>query len=168
MVSSALTLRPRQDSDLPALVAALRAVHEAQSYPSLWPDDPQTFVAGRGDGWVACLGGQSVGQVVLSPLSSPAPDWLAAVTVPGPYLEVKRLFVTPAAQGLGVARALLGHAAAQARQAGAQAILQVNERSAPAIALYRRGGWRQLGSAQGGWREADGTSPRVLVFAAPA
>ena len=30
-------IRPRTPADLPALAAALRAVHEAQGYPSLWP-----------------------------------------------------------------------------------------------------------------------------------
>ncbi|MFC6661963.1 hypothetical protein [Deinococcus multiflagellatus] len=47
-------------------------------------------------------------------------------------------------------------------------MLQVNERSAPAIALYDREGWQRLGTARGSWQEADGTVPTVLVYAAPA
>ncbi|WP_221089455.1 GNAT family N-acetyltransferase [Deinococcus aquaedulcis] len=163
-----LTIRPRTPADLPALAAALRAVHEAQGYPSLWPEDPQAFVAGQGTAWVALHAGQVAGQVILSPIADPPPAWTGALTVPGPWLEVKRLFVAPRAQGQGAARALLAHAADQARQAGARAVLQVNERSAPAIALYDREGWQRLGTARGSWQEADGTVPTVLVYAAPA
>ncbi|PTA68378.1 GNAT family N-acetyltransferase [Deinococcus arcticus] len=163
-----LTIRPRTPADLPVLVAALRAVHEAQGYPSLWPEDPEAFVTGRGDAWVTLWRGQPAGQVLLSPLTPPLPAWASVLPGPGPHLEVKRLFVAPAAQGQGAARALLAHAAAQARQAGARAALQVNERSAPATTLYEREGWRRLGRTQGTWREADGGVPTVLVYAAPA
>ena len=44
-----MTIRPRRADDLPALVAALRAVHETMGYPSVWPDDPAAFVLGRGE-----------------------------------------------------------------------------------------------------------------------
>ncbi|MDK2011081.1 MULTISPECIES: GNAT family N-acetyltransferase [unclassified Deinococcus] len=141
-----MTIRPRRADDLPALVAALRAVHETMGYPSVWPDDPAAFVLGRGEAWVA----QPSGAV-----------WHGGI------LEVKRLFVSPHAQGLGLARALLAHARREASERRAFSVLQVNETSGPALGLYEREGWRFLTRAQAAWTDPDGSHPWVRVYVQP-
>lgn len=160
--------RPRTPDDLPALVAALRAVHEQSGYPSVWPDDPAAFVLGRGEAWVAEHAGRAAGQVMLAPLPEPRPAWAAPLVMPGEILEVKRLFVRPDAQGRGLARALLAHALRQSRARGAFSVLQVNETSGPALGLYEREGWRFLARAQAAWTDPDGSHPWVRVYAQPA
>ncbi|ALW89490.1 GNAT family N-acetyltransferase [Deinococcus actinosclerus] len=159
--------RPRTPDDLPALVAALRAVHEQSGYPSAWPDDPAAFVLGRGEAWVAEHAGRAAGQVMLAPLPEPRPVWAAPLGLPGEILEVKRLFVSPDAQGLGLARALLAHALRESRARGAFSVLQVNATSLPAIRLYEREGWRFLTRAQAAWTDPDGSHPWVRVYAQP-
>ncbi len=159
--------RPRTPDDLPTLVAALRAVHEQSGYPSVWPDDPAAFVLGRGEAWVAEHAGRAAGQVMLAPLPEPRPAWAAPLGLPGEILEVKRLFVSPHAQGLGLARALLAHALRESRARGACSVLQVNETSLPAIRLYEREGWRFLTRAQAAWTDPDGSHPWVRVYAQP-
>ncbi|UBV41934.1 GNAT family N-acetyltransferase [Deinococcus taeanensis] len=162
-----MQIRPRTPGDLPALTVGLRAVHDAVDYPSLWPEDPVAFVTVRGEAWVAVVEGQLAGQVVLSPLPDPPPAWVAASRLAGPLQEVKRLFVVPGVQGGGVGRALLLRAQREAQAAGATAVLQVNERSLPAVRLYERAGWRFLTRSPASWQEADGLQAWVRVYAAP-
>lgn len=90
--------RPRVPGDLPALVAALRRVHEQDGYPSVWPEDPLAFVQGGAPlaAWVGVVGGVPAGQVLLCR----APG-------EGGGLEVKRLFVAPEARGQRLAEQLM-------------------------------------------------------------
>ena len=37
-------IRPREAGDVPVLVAALRRVHDLDAYPSVWPEDPESFL----------------------------------------------------------------------------------------------------------------------------
>ncbi|WP_240741821.1 hypothetical protein [Deinococcus sp. KSM4-11] len=37
-------IRARLEADLPRLVRALREVHERDAYPSVWPEDPESFL----------------------------------------------------------------------------------------------------------------------------
>ncbi|NTY00131.1 GNAT family N-acetyltransferase [Deinococcus sp. JMULE3] len=163
-----LHLRPRSPDDLPELVTVLRAVHERMGYPSVWPDDPAAFVQGRGEAWVAVLAGRVAGQVMLAPLPDPRPEWAAQLGQPGEILEVKRLFVSPDAQGLGLARALLAHALRESQARGAFSVLQVNESSVPAVRLYEREGWRFVVRTRAPWTDPDGSHPWVRVYAQPS
>jgi putative acetyltransferase len=59
--------------------------------------------------------------------------------------EVKRMFVTDTARGLGVGRTLLGAIEAHARAAGISLLqLETGLPQAAAIALYERAGYRQI------------------------
>jgi ribosomal protein S18 acetylase RimI-like enzyme len=59
--------------------------------------------------------------------------------------EIKRLWVAPAARGLGLARRLMEAAEQAARELGI-AVLRLDTNSAlpEAAALYRRTGWREI------------------------
>jgi GNAT superfamily N-acetyltransferase len=166
MPAHAARIRGRTPGDLPDLIDALRAAHETRGYPSVWPDDPAAFVTGRGAAWVAEQGHRVVGQIQLTPLPDPLPAWAADAGLQAPLLEIKRLFVAPDAQGQGLARTLLRHAAAQS-PAGTGVALQVNETSTPAVCLYESEGWRLAGRTRAAWTDPNGIHPWVLVYVAP-
>ncbi len=59
--------------------------------------------------------------------------------------EIKRMYVVPAARGLGLARRVLAHLEATAAQAGVQAmILETGLRQPEAIALYESSGYVEI------------------------
>ncbi|MCR8725839.1 bifunctional helix-turn-helix transcriptional regulator/GNAT family N-acetyltransferase [Frigidibacter sp. ROC022] len=59
--------------------------------------------------------------------------------------ELKRLWVAPAARGLGLARRLMAEAQAAARELGMTRLrLDTNRALTEAIALYRRDGWTEI------------------------
>src|SRR5262249_52483363 len=106
-------VRPRASADLPACVAALRRVPEASGYPSRWPDDPRRRSTPRRmvAAWVAELDGSIAGHVVL--VRGMRLDCLLWATgLPAEALGgIARLYVDPAFQRRGLARALLEVAA---------------------------------------------------------
>ncbi|HEV7206085.1 MAG TPA: GNAT family N-acetyltransferase [Jatrophihabitans sp.] len=159
----------RADGDAAACVDALRDVQLASGYPTRWPDDPAAWLDPPDlvGAWVAEREDRIVGHIGLAAGRS-EPGLAAATGVPVELLVlVTRLFVTPAARGLGLARALLsvvtGHAAATDLTLG----LDVIERSVEAIALYESLGWRHVGSARARWRTQDGRHPMVRYYLAP-
>jgi DNA-binding MarR family transcriptional regulator/GNAT superfamily N-acetyltransferase len=61
--------------------------------------------------------------------------------------EIKRMWVAPAARGLGLGRRLLGELEDHARRAGAPAArLETNRNLTEAISLYRRSGYEEVGA----------------------
>ncbi|AFD26209.1 GNAT family N-acetyltransferase [Deinococcus gobiensis] len=162
-------VRPRRDTDLPALCAGLREVHAASGYPSVWPADPAAFLAPPALGaWVAELDGVPAGQVTLRPADEPLPAWVAATGLGAAETAVvSRLFVAPAARGRGLARALLRAAWAEARAQGRRAVLDVHTASAAAIGLYEAEGWVRVATMTAPWHDPDGTSPQMHVYVAP-
>jgi GNAT superfamily N-acetyltransferase len=171
MSPSAVEVRARTEADLPALVAGLRAVADADGYPTRWPDDPETFV--RGDrvlgAWVAQRAGEVLGQVLLRSPGGQAPVrmWCAATGAdPAACAVVSRLFVAPAGRGTGLGAALVVAAAAEAARLGLRAVLDVVTANRAAVRLYERLGWIRFGSYEERF-DADGPVERLLCFAAP-
>lgn len=164
-------IRPRTRADLPALERALREVHEADGYPSVWPADPRAFLAPPSTfgEWVAEVRGKAVGQVVLRPVPEQVPGWVRASGLPVcEVLILSRLFVAPAGRGEGLGRALFRAAWAEARRLDRRAVLDVHHRNLAAARLYEAEGWRRVGTLDGDWREPDGNPPRVHVYVSPA
>lgn len=59
--------------------------------------------------------------------------------------EVKRMYVAPAARGLGLARRMLAHLEATARAAGVEAlVLETGQKQPEAIALYTSAGYARI------------------------
>ncbi|GGK23341.1 hypothetical protein GCM10008955_16160 [Deinococcus malanensis] len=158
-------IRQRQAGDLRDLQLAMREVHEAEGYPSMWPADPMAFLQPSGTvaGRVAVQHEQVMGQVLLCSLSHGS--W--AAQLPPETLEVKRLFVAPAGRGLGLGRALMEAATAHARTLGRPAALQVAEHNRAALALYQALDWRHLTRGQATWSGPDGHRPMVAVLQSP-
>jgi len=109
--------------------AALRAVYTE--------DECFTFTAEELCGndisfLVARAGGQAVGCVALCDYRT--------------YGEIKRLYVTAAGRGTGVAQALMAALEDMARQAGHRSVrLETGTKLAAAVALYERLGYRERG-----------------------
>ncbi|MBA1155155.1 ribosomal protein S18-alanine N-acetyltransferase [Microvirga mediterraneensis] len=80
--------------------------------------------------------------------------------------EIITVAVAPEARGKGHARPLLAHHLdALARRGVARVHLEVEEGNAPAIALYRRAGFQDVGRREGYYRKADGTKAAALTMA---
>ncbi|MFE5212262.1 GNAT family N-acetyltransferase [Streptomyces sp. NPDC056600] len=164
---TALKPRERTDADLPACAAALRTVHERDGYPLNWPADPAAWLSPPSlvGAWVAERDGLVVGHAALS---RPAEDDLAPGLWGGDRtgaVVVNRLFVSPAARGLGAGAALLEHLTAEAAAAGRHPVLDVLSTDTAAVALYRRLGWRHLGDREQRWGPRQTVTLRC--FAAP-
>ena len=125
----------------PAHAAAFRDLNRAwiKRYFTLEPhdvemlDDPEGYILqGGGHILMAELDGQIVGTVALI---REAPD----------RYELAKMAVTDAAQGRGVGRALGEAAIEKARELNAKRlVLESNRRLAPALALYRSLGFREV------------------------
>ncbi|GAA3218294.1 GNAT family N-acetyltransferase [Pseudonocardia petroleophila] len=145
-------------------VAALRAVHDADRYPTAWPADPAAWLDPDGltAAWVAEVDGAIVGHVCVAAAADAAV--VADTGVPADLLvAVKRLFTTPAARGRGVAAALVAAAAAGA---GEGLWLDVVD-GEPAVAFYERLGWRRVDTRPADWMAQDGRRRTVHVYVAP-
>jgi GNAT superfamily N-acetyltransferase len=165
-------VRPREDGDLPALVTALRAVHERDGYPVRWHEDAAGWLTPPGlqAAWVVRRDGSPAGHAALAavgPDEPTAPGWSAQAGQPAQQLTcLTRLFVALDHRGHGIGARLVEAAVQHARAAGRTAVLEVSPADEPALALYRRLGWRDAGAGpQRWWVPGGGTS---LLLVAPA
>jgi [ribosomal protein S18]-alanine N-acetyltransferase len=79
--------------------------------------------------------------------------------------EILTIAVEAASQSKGVGRALLSENLRQAANAGARTMfLEVDRDNAPALALYQRLGFVQVGERPGYYRRDDGTRATAVVL----
>ena len=167
-----MIVRPRTEHDLASLVEDLRVVHERDGYPVRWKDDPAGWLTPEGlrAAWVVERAGRPAGHAALAAVDPDDPataTWSAAVQQPAERLScLTRLFVVVGARGAGVGAALLDAAVGHARAQGRTAVLEVSPADGPAVALYRRHGWRLAGDGPARWWVPDGGTSLLLV--APA
>jgi GNAT superfamily N-acetyltransferase len=142
-------VRERRADDMPACIAALREVHERDTFPLTWPDDPAAWLTPRGflTAWVALREGKIVGYIALSAIDADGKV---------PEAELKRLFVAPSARGSGAGRALIDVALRECDRLGRVPMLQVRDGERTAIALYERTGWRRIDSYRLTWPGSRG------------
>ncbi|MFK7601526.1 GNAT family N-acetyltransferase [Deinococcus sp. SM5_A1] len=165
-----MSIRPRTDSDFPALMQALSGTHRAAAYPSVWPTDPAAFLAPplTLGAWVAEVGGVAVGQVVLRVVSEPLPQWIAVTgLLPQDVAFISRLLIAPDHQRHGLARQLFRAAWAGARRLKRRAILDVQTDAAAPVALYDSEGWTRVATLSAPWTGADGRHPQIYVYISP-
>ncbi|MGL5829866.1 MAG: GNAT family N-acetyltransferase [Angustibacter sp.] len=143
-------IRPRTDDDLPALAAVLVEVHATDGYPVEGVDDPLAWLdlPNAIGAWTAELDGRPVGHIALTEPGpgDEAPHLLAQQHGSEPTAVLGRLFVSPSARGQGLAEQLTRTAMDAATAAGRRAVLDVMLKDRSAIRLYRRLGWRAIGS----------------------
>jgi GNAT superfamily N-acetyltransferase len=157
----AAIIRPRAETDVCACVDALRATHDTNGYPAVWPRDPARWLtSGGGDvrAWVAAVDGAVVGHVALMPADD------SAGTSDVPSLAIVRLFVVPAAGGRGIGSGLAATAVDFIRAQPSRPVLTVADSGAAAIRLYERTGWRRVGQRRADWRQADGRQPILYDY----
>ena len=95
----------------------------------------RSYLSGPGALWLAEVGAEIVGCVVLRPLPLVAPD----------ACEVKRLYVRPAYRGAGLAGALMDALEAFARTASYGAVyLDTLDELAVALRFYERRGYERI------------------------
>ncbi|WP_441246276.1 GNAT family N-acetyltransferase [Kitasatospora sp. McL0602] len=165
---SDVVIRERRSGDLAGCVAALVSVHAVDGYPVVWPGEPEGWLTpvGAVGGWVALVGEEVVGQVVLCRAGV---ELAGRVGLPEDGLAaVARLFVGVAARGRGVAGLLLARAAAEAAGRGLRPVLEVETRATAAVALYERAGWQLVGTEVADWRRLDGSAAHVHTYLGPA
>ena len=103
------------------------------------PLDGTEFVGDNGSFFVASLDGVAVasGAWRRRPVPEGAPGTSA--------VEIKRMYVDPAARGRGLARTVLAHLERTAAEAGADVVvLETGLRQPEAIALYESSGYRPI------------------------
>lgn len=163
---SSARLRPRTATDLDACVRVLAEVHRQDGYPQDWLDLPAAWLTPRrmlaawvatvGHGAIDGVGGREIaGHVALSasgPGDSAPSLWSSATGRPeAEAAVVNRLFVGPAARGLGAGALLLAQATDEARRRGLHPVLDVVTTGRSAVALYERAGWSLLGTVEQQW-----------------
>jgi ribosomal-protein-alanine N-acetyltransferase len=80
--------------------------------------------------------------------------------------EIITVAIGAEARGKGHARALLTHHLdALSRRGVVRVHLEVEDGNGPAIALYRRAGFRETGQREGYYQKADGTKASALTMA---
>jgi GNAT superfamily N-acetyltransferase len=159
-------IRPRRATDLPQCVDVLAELHRVDAYPQRWPVDPAIWLNPSDSlaAWVADGDGAILGHVVVTACRD---DLGLAQTTGRPISKlarVSRLFVTPAAQGSGLARDLLAQAGSFAAQAGFGLVLDVVDDSEHAIAVYEHLGWRLVEVRRAVWTTVDGRHPLLRLY----
>jgi [ribosomal protein S18]-alanine N-acetyltransferase len=164
-------IRARREQDVPRCVTLLRAVHERDGYPAVWPSDPGRWLTSAGTdlaAWVAVDDDQAIrGHVAVQPGRDDARLAALAGCPADLLMLVGRLFVDGAARERGTGAALLTAAADHARRSGWQPALEVADTGIAARRLYGRLGWACLGTRQAGWRDAGGRHPLLYLYAPP-
>jgi GNAT superfamily N-acetyltransferase len=145
-----MRLRDRRDEDMEACVRLLRATHEADGYPRLWPRDPERFIRSRHEtrAWIVEQGGVVLGHVALHDVATEQTLDLAHATTSRGADEltvVARLLASPRHRRRGLGTRLVGQATDAAHRLGRQPVLEVDNTLAAAVALYDTLGWRRVG-----------------------
>ncbi|MFD8293973.1 GNAT family N-acetyltransferase [Streptomyces lavendulae] len=167
-----MDVRRREPRDLGACARVLAEVHRSDGYPVDWPERPERWLSPPAllDAWVAGHDGTTAGHVALSrsgPDDAAPALWCRRTGVPvGAVAVVGRLFVAPAARGLGAGALLMARAVQGARARGLHPVLDVLAADTAAAALYDRLGWSPLGSVEQQW--GPGRTVTVRCYAAPA
>ncbi|WP_033667308.1 GNAT family N-acetyltransferase [Salinispora fenicalii] len=172
-----LSIRDRTPADLRSCISVLADVHRLDRYPLHWPADPHQWLSpdNTRHAWVAERGSTVVGHIAVhhpvaaatDPVSATSP---ASLTSPAttPVVEVSRLFVAPTARRHNTAARLLHHARQWATEHQLDLTLEIvdDPRSAAAIALYERTGWRHTHTTTTTtWTSPEGHPVRLRRYA---
>ncbi|HEX6151388.1 GNAT family N-acetyltransferase [Nocardioides sp.] len=171
MVPDQLEIRPRRDTDVPALVEVLAAQQPTSSYPMRWPlpFPIEQFVVRRGElaTWTALADGRPVGHVAVQEATDELflPHWEWGHGLPGERLGVmSTLFVDPDVRGAGLGRRLHDVAVEWLRAHGRGPCLDVAPVHAGALRLYEAVGWVEVCRLRPPWLPAHQPDVRGMVL----
>ncbi|MGL4323658.1 MAG: GNAT family N-acetyltransferase [Beijerinckiaceae bacterium] len=136
-------------------VSAMAAIH-AEGFARAWGvAEMEALVADR-----ACLGHAARAQGWPARV-----DGFVLSRMAGDEAEILTIAVRRAQQGRGIAGAMLLHHLGGLGQHGVRALfLEVEDTNRPAIALYRRNGFVQVGQRPSYYRKPDGTAANAIVM----
>jgi ribosomal-protein-alanine N-acetyltransferase len=170
--AAVMLIRERSEQDVPGCVRALRAVHERDGYPAVWPSDPGQWVTSAGADTAAWVAVDSHGTIRghVAARTGVHDTMLSALTgrPAGRLLSVVRLFVDPAGRGRAAGAALITAAVDYARSCGLQPTLEVTDNDTSARKLYDRLGWTCLDTRRASWTDAGGRHPVLYLYALPS
>ncbi|MGG7566861.1 GNAT family N-acetyltransferase [Rhodovulum sp. DZ06] len=137
------------ETDLAEIAHVVERYYPPAAWDALLAELPAVHARPSGGVLIGRVDGAPMGCAMLRPLDDPG------------AVELKRMFVDPAARGLGLARALLRAACAQALADGHEVMrLDTSYIQKPAQALYRSEGFK----GRGPYYEAPADVLPVLVF----
>ncbi len=155
-----VSVRERRQEDLAPLVLLLAEQQPVSSYPVRWPlpFPTEQFLVRDSErrAWVAELDGVVVGHVSvhdageLVPRFARATDTAGSPGSPG-FGMVAAFFTGLSARGRGVGTLLLDEAVSWVRERGEVPVLDVVPVHEPALQLYRRRGWVEVGTHRFPW-----------------
>ncbi len=166
-----LVIRDRINADLSALAVVLVAVHAQSGYPVEGVADPVEWLTEPRPlhAWVAVLGKVVVGHVaVTTPGTGDAAPaiWSSNPSAGQPVGVLGRLFVDPERRGRAIGEHLVAAASDYANESGRRLVLDVLTKDASAQRLYRRLGWRAIGTTQ--HADGHGTLHHAVCYVSPA
>jgi GNAT superfamily N-acetyltransferase len=142
--------RPTSEADLEGVRALMRAFvawHREEHVDQLHLVDAY-FDGGGVEAELATLPGKYAppeGELLLASVDGEAAGCVALRALGGGACEMKRMFVYPRFQGLGLGRALGEAVVEEARRAGHRVVrLDTSRRQEAALGLYRRLGFREV------------------------
>ncbi|KAI1876728.1 uncharacterized protein JN550_000800 [Neoarthrinium moseri] len=150
---TATLIRPRQASDIPALVEALQDVYNSDGYPVEGTSTALTFLSPPGllEAWVAVQEGVVVGHIVViaGEKGNQAPVQAWTEFGEGGKVEqtvvVARFFVRELARGTGLGRGLVDATCAWAKENDMRIVMNVLSHNVGAMKLYEKAGFRIIG-----------------------
>lgn len=161
-------IRPRGPDDLDAAAAVLVEVHASDGYPVEGVDDPHGWLSPPGllAAWVALLDDCVVGHALVTtpkPGDAAVDAWVSQGGHISQTAVGGRLFVAPAGRGQDLGTRLAQVLTDWAADNGYDLVGDVMEKDEAALHIYRRIGWRQIGTAM--HDTGQNTQVPALLFA---
>lgn len=169
-------IRERTSSDLPACASVLARVYAKSGYPVQGVEDAIPFLTGPSTlkAWVSTVSpspSEVIGHVAMSSpdLSDPAVKlWYKQHGQNDePIAVLERLFVDPAAQGRGVAAALIRAVVEEGRERGWRLVLFALVKDAGAMRLYEMLGWEVFGRDTYHFGEGKQENMEAVCYVSP-
>lgn len=165
-----VVIRPRVSADITQASSALVAVYDADGYPVEGVDHPEVWLSPPGllGAWIAETDAQVVGHVALS---RPAGEGAVALWIDhsgateDTVCVLARLFVLPEVRKRAVGERLVRAAEKYANDRGLRLVLDVMQKDASAIRLYRRLGWLEIGPIA--HQFGEGRYQEALAYVSP-
>ncbi len=171
MNQTSTRVRPREPDDVPGLLTLAEEQQRTSGYPSAWPPTvgPRDFLVRPDEeaAWVAVRGDRVVGHVSVTSVHDDEHGAIWSAGTGRPVVElgcVSVLFVAADVRGTGVGGLLLDTATRHLRGQGRTPVLDVDDRTGVAHAVYLHRGWRIVGEARFHWQDPGSLPARLLAL----